>query len=111
MKILVTGQNATIKEREKLVANSVKIYTCSFEFDSSWDGFGKTAVFKVGYSTPAEMVVASNECTIPYEVLKQGKLHIGVYGINDDKVMPTVWCEPVEVLEGTPKLRKQLHDI
>ena len=102
MQIVVNGQSIAIVD-DTLVSNSVNIYECEFEFDSSWDGFSKTSVWQLNSDEPIEVVIDSGVAVIPHEVLENaGILRIGVYGTKDEKVMPTVWGEKRKVHLGTP---------
>ena len=67
----VTNQAVTIDKKDLAVKGTIGIYDCEFSFDSSWDGFARTAVFKnSNVSTLYEMVLPeSNVCTVPHEVL------------------------------------------
>lgn len=102
MQITVNGQLLTVAD-DTLVSNSVGIYECEFTFDSSWDGFSKTSVWKLNSDDPIEVVISNGKAVIPHEVLENaGFLRIGVYGTKDEKVMPTVWLEKRKVCLGTP---------
>lgn len=66
--------------------NSVKL---AIAFNSSWDGYGRTAVFYDTTGAPIFKVLdINNECIVPVEVLtKDGKVHIGVIGSNGSEVL------------------------
>lgn len=101
MKIKVVGQTITIINT-LLVSNSVGIYEADFSF-SGWDGWDKTAVFKLENGEAYEVLLNDDKCIIPQEVLKKsGILKIGVYGTKDEKVMPTIWAKAMQVEVGTP---------
>lgn len=93
MIIEVTEHWAHMIKDDTLRQNSKKAYEVVFNFDKSWDGFTKTAIFEAG---PASVIVALTEdrCTIPAECLKYGsvKLKIGLYGVNGEKRKATLWC-------------------
>lgn len=103
MKITVNDQHIII-DRTEIVGNSSKLYDVHFDFDSSWEGFNKIAVFQLGYNKPVTMALVNNECVIPWEVLPQkgGILKIGVYGTKGDIEKPTIWCHEIQVKPGTP---------
>lgn len=105
IEINVTGQRMTIADGAEFVQNSVNVYECSFTFDSAWDGFAKTAVFRreAGAGDPIEAPMTGTQCTVPRGVLESpGRLRIGVYGVKDDIVYPTVWGPSVYIQPGTP---------
>lgn len=83
-----------------LTSNSVEVYTANFSFDETWDGFARTAVFKSPlYSI--EMPLIDNSCIVPWEVLIiPGLLRVGVYGILEDKKLPTGFCEAGVIHQG-----------
>lgn len=93
MKINVMDHWAVMVEDDTLRQNSAKTYHVDFNFDGSWDGYSKTAIFEAG---PASIIVAltDDHCTIPAECLKYGsvKLQIGIYGVNGEAHKGTVWC-------------------
>ena len=68
-------------------------------FDPAWDGYQKTLVWR-----GSGLTVDDTACTgrIPQEVLTQphSQLLLGVYGVKEDKVLPTVWAELGEILPG-----------
>lgn len=101
MKIKVDYQSICVTD-ETLVSRSVGIYECEFDFQG-WDGWNKTAVFQLDSEEPIEVVLTSNTCIIPWEVLRRsGTLKIGVYGTRDAQVIPTLWTEQMCVRIGTP---------
>lgn len=103
MNFTVTGQRLVSDNCDLYVSRSVDIYEAVFAFDESWDGFSKTAVFQTNSETAIEVVLVDDACTIPHEVLAvSGQMRIGVYGVKDEMVMPTVWGQTVRVHLGTP---------
>jgi hypothetical protein len=100
MILVIEGHEVKVARTVPLVSSSVNIYEAEFRFDSSWDGYTKTAVFAAG-KTAVAVLLTSNKCTIPWEVLQsRGSLRIGVYGVSGDKVRPTIWSETLSVAEG-----------
>lgn len=103
--VYVTGQKLTVSTVDMLVQNSANVYECDFTFDSAWDGFEKTAVFKrdSNSSEPVEVALNNSSCSIPNSVLsKKGRVCIGVYGTKNDIVYPTIWGQYIDVVAGTP---------
>ena len=102
MKAQINGQTFEYTDKTLTVSKSVGIYECEFEFDSSWDGYDKTAVFQNG-TTTIEVVITDGVAQIPWEVLTNiGYLCVGVYGTKDEKVMPTIWGNKLKIQSGTP---------
>lgn len=93
LKINVMDSWAVMVKDDTLRQNSTKTYNVEFNFDKSWDGYSKTAIFEAG---PASVIVALTEdrCTIPAECLKHGsvKLQIGIYGVKGEERKGTIWC-------------------
>lgn len=90
------------KQNEKVIASGdCNTDFCSFEFDDAWDGFTKTVVFyqqkdKVFYA----VLASDNTCTIPAaSMVDTGKLYIGVFGINGNKIL-TSTVESIVIKEG-----------
>lgn len=105
MKLQVIGQMIAFAERETLVSGTVNKYRAEFEFDDSWDGYTKTAVFRAdsfGHITSREVLLAGDACQVPHECLIAGALlRVGVYGISGDITTPTIYTqEPIGIARG-----------
>lgn len=105
MKLQVIGQMIAFTERETLVSGTVNKYRAEFEFDDSWDGYTKTAVFRAdsfGRITSREVLLAGDACQVPHECLIAGALlRVGVYGISGDITTPTIYTqEPIGIARG-----------
>lgn len=77
--ILTATQLPVIAENN---VNSVRLHV---DFDKSWDGYGKSAVFYTDKDpTPREKVISADDiCFVPPEVLAEsGRLHITVKGVS-----------------------------
>lgn len=83
-----------ITGEEVFTAGAQKVFTVDFQFDKSWDGLEKIAVFKCGNIEKAQVLSNKFNCEVPWEALIAGKyLQLGVYGCNaQGVVVPTVWC-------------------
>lgn len=95
--------NLTVLQRETVTSGSVNIYPVRIQFDESWEGLTRIAVFKAGNSIVSVLLDESNECNIPWEVLENPRrqLHAGVYGTQKgETVLPTVWAKLGTILEG-----------
>lgn len=101
MKLHATGRDLLIKESERLISGSIKIYECEFTFDESWDGYTVTAVFSTNGSRLINMAVVDGKCEIPSEVLRpNARIRIGVFGIDGDRRRPTTYSEWITVEQG-----------
>ena len=101
MKIHATGKDLIIKESERLISGSVKIYTCEFTFDESWDGYAKTVVFSTGGHKLVNMALVDNVCEIPPEVLRpNARIRVGIYGTDGVRSRPTTYSDWIPVEQG-----------
>ena len=102
MLLRVNGQSIDIVDRTLLVGTSVEQYLCKFEFDASWDGYARTAVFVlIDGSESIAVVLDDDMCQIPHEVLRNEKyLKIGVFGVNGAKRRPTVYTPAIFISTG-----------
>ena len=90
-------------QRETVTSGSVNVYLCQFQFDDSWDGLDRTAVFQSGDDKVSVILDGTNQCQIPWEVLENPRrtLEAGVYGTKDGNVvLPTVWASLGTIKEG-----------
>ena len=98
---------------QQLFATSRPIVACgdknsvyiNVDFDTTWDGYAKTAVFSNGTNgTIYEVVLSEGMCVVPHEVLqKAGVFYVGVRGINSDKVaVKTSTLVKYRIAEGAP---------
>lgn len=102
IKVKVIGASITANADGKLTSGMVGV-PVNIEYDSSWEGLTKTAVFRVG-SFERDRKNIGTTTTVPWEVMRNsGKpLEIGIEGKNDDGsvVIPTVWATVSTVLPG-----------
>lgn len=88
IRVKAVDQNIVFVDTPRIFSGDVNTDIVSFEFDTVWDGYLKTAVFYKDIENPYFVVMTGNECVIPSEVIATtGKLHIGVVGVLDDKVI------------------------
>lgn len=92
----------------KLACNSKNVVKLHVEFDATWDGYTKSAIFYTDYDpTPYPVTLSSrNECTVPAEVLaNEGYLFITIEGVKtaSGAIKPTTPIK-YKVLPGTPSL-------
>lgn len=94
-----------VLEREAVTSGSVNAYGVSFEFSEDWAGLNKTAVFQAGCASREVLLGPEGACVVPWEVLRVPgyQLKAGVCGKQGGEVvLPTVWADLGEILEGVP---------
>lgn len=101
IKILLEKQLLTIRNKEIISSGDSNYDTCIFEFDKSWEGFTKTAVFYQDKTNVQYAVLdKDNACTIPAAAMaREGRMYIGVFGIKDTAVL-TSTLETIDIAEG-----------
>lgn len=94
-------QLLTIQNREILASGGVKVDTCVFDFDESWQGYTCTGVFYQDKSRVQYVVLnKDNTCEIPAGAReKEGRMYVGVFGINGASVM-TSTLDTIDIKEG-----------
>lgn len=101
IEIISEKQLLTIQNREVISSGDVNYDSCRFEFDESWEGYIKTAVFyqekqKVYYA----VLDNENKCYIPAPaIVKASPLYIGVFGVKGNKIL-TSSMDSIPIVEG-----------
>lgn len=107
----VNNQNIKLIESTQLVSGTVGEYHCQFDFNEVWDGYTKSAIFVHVPNEPCDscsefdsykvVLNEDNQCVIPQKALSQsGWLQVGIYGIKDNLVLPTVYSTKIWIYEG-----------
>lgn len=91
MLVKVTKDTVKIVDEDYVLnKKEYKVNTCIFEFSEEYtEDLVKKAIFEHG-DTKVEMVIANNECDIPYEVLVYDNFNLRVYAYeleNDELVL------------------------
>lgn len=99
MRIAVIKETIAMTKDETLVEKSDEIYSVHFDFDETWDGFTKTALFKAGEYVK-ELALVDDECDIPSECLEIPGLMLKVLvrGVKGDEEISTPWCNTSRIL-------------
>ena len=101
IEIMLEKQLLTIQNREVIASGDVNYDSCRFEFDESWEGYIKTAVFyqekqKVYYA----VLDNENKCYIPAPaIVKASPLYIGVFGVRGNKILTSA-MDSISIVEG-----------
>lgn len=106
IEINVNGSVVSVQTTVALYCGSQDVHTCKFIFDTSWESFSKSAVFRVNGKTITVLVDADNSCILPWELLVRGNIgqdiEVGMYGVSaDTEVLTSVWDSLGTVREGS----------
>lgn len=84
MKIIAKGNELSAEQLEKLTQGTVG-QKLNIIVNEKWDGLSATAVFTAG-NTSIDVVLTSNEITIPWELFrdKGNKIFVSLYGTTND---------------------------
>lgn len=86
----VIDQTLQITNIPKLASGGENDVRVEVSFDSLWSGFGKTAIFYRKENQVYHVVMVSDTCLIPREVLTEpGKLYFGILGTSGATVRTT----------------------
>lgn len=92
----VTGQSVHL-QYDEVVSDSAKYLTASFEFDGSWDGYTKKAVFVSADGEQYSVILCDgnplylgdNTCFVPFEVIKEPCFSLWVVGVLGSSIITT----------------------
>lgn len=95
-KIKVSRNIVSVQETELMTAGSASVYRCKFDFDDTWIGFFRSAVFRVDskiYTVPLD---SDDSCVIPWELTAKKNtglpIEVSVYGnSNNGEVITATW--------------------
>lgn len=102
MKITVIKQTIALTKDETLIEKTETVYPVRFLFDSTWDGFAKTALFQAGDVTQSVLLV-DDQCVIPAVCLEKAGFYLKVlvHGEKDGVEQATPWCLTSRILYST----------
>lgn len=91
--------NGAVAADLRVITSGMVGATVRFVFDSSWDGYSKTLVWKAGDVVKDDTTASG---VIPHEVLEVpgDRLVVGVYGVKDGVVTPTLYAKLGPILQG-----------
>lgn len=100
------GNIISVQNTELITSGSVAVYKCHFVFDSAWDGFFKSAVFRVGSMSRTEPLDSEDTCEIPWELLVKKNVglsvEVSVYGTKGEvEILPTIWDKLGRIRAGS----------
>lgn len=122
------SENGILHTFDCTVSDSVKHETVKFDFPKSWDGYTKTAVFRNGDTAfsvilngVGSLCEDTDQCYIPYEVIKYPEFTVSVFGVSRDsrattepaviKVIQSGYGEGDEPSNPTPDEYEQLINL
>lgn len=83
LKLKTSEHRLMIAEKPVITAGSNNIDRIEVEFDSTWDGFSKTAIFINEENKASYSIFAGDTAMVPVSILKNsGEIMIGLFGIN-----------------------------
>lgn len=103
--LMTTDQYLTVSDQPKIASGDQNSVSLHVDFDSEWNGYGKSAVFFSSKNeTVYEQVLTDSECIIPHEVLAEPcTLYIGIRGVTDDNYkVKTSTLVKYKIEEGAP---------
>lgn len=112
MKFEVKERVVRIAENHAVIGDNAD-YTAEFMFDAEWDGVTKTARF-MRDGKYVDKLLKDDKCDFPVEVLKRGKVTVGVYSaVMTTTGVSVVVAESVKektgnVSDPTPNVYEQL---
>lgn len=81
----ITDQSIQLVSIPTLASGSAGVLQVNCQFDSLWDGYGKTAVFYKDKEKVFHAPMVEDVATIPAEVLAtEGRFYFGVFGVADN---------------------------
>lgn len=90
IKARVIDQTLQIVNIPKIASGGENVVRVEVTFDGNWTGYGKTAVFYHDASRVYHVVMQSDVCIVPREVLAEaGTLHFSIFGTSGADVRPT----------------------
>lgn len=95
LKMATSDQTLIAMEKVKIASGDIESVFLHAEFCEAWDNFiNKTASFYTSHdSTPHEVLMIDNQCTIPPEVIsKPGTLYVGIVGVSADGTAVKTSC-------------------
>lgn len=106
IEIKINGSVVSVQETEPLYSGSVDTHICHFTFDTNWDRFNKSAVFRVGSRVVTAVVDEHDCCTLPWELLTRANIGLvieaGAYGVSAAaEIRTTVWDSIGTVRDGS----------
>lgn len=89
IQINVVDQQLQFIEKPLIASGDVNTDAVQWTFDSTWNGYGKVAIFYQNQKEVYHSIVdGANKSIIPKEVLREAKtLYIGVFGVKGDDVL------------------------
>lgn len=103
---LYVNRTEIFKNQNDVVTSGAnEVFDVHFKFSNDWHGFVKTVCFSNDCDKEtiySSVLDDSGECCIPWEITKDSgnDIYIGIYGVKDDVVLPTIWYNLCTVEKG-----------
>ena len=95
----VRGCTVTLRQ-PPLASGTVGIAAVEFHFDDIWNGYTRTAVFRV-HGKNLLVLLENDRCALPPEATAGGDVLLGVFGVRGEKTLTTPFCR-LTVSQGVP---------
>lgn len=100
-----TQKEMKIKTEAEFVRGTVGA-DCQIVFDEFWQDYDKFVVFErtntCGKAIEIFVDLMDKVITIPHEILAEsGDFVVGVYGLKDNEVLPTLYSDKIKIVYGT----------
>ena len=96
MKIIVKAHTLELEKEIDVNSGEYNVQNVEFTFSSEYESLTKMAIFTNGTNS-FQTIITDNECIIPYEVIEEGTVCVGVYGYetNGDNLVKRYSPKPV----------------
>lgn len=96
MKIIVKAHTLELDKQIDVNSGEYNVQNVEFTFSSEYESLTKMAIFTNGTNS-FQTIITNNECIIPYEVIEEGTVCVGVYGYetNGDNLVKRYSPKPV----------------
>lgn len=110
LQVNVNVNDIDLVELFRIPAGTNSVYVADFIFDSSWDIYEKSAIFKDEYNNNIEVDIIDNSCVIPDSIIENpGNIYVSIIGTLNDITRVTTWSNSARVI--TSPLYKAPEDI
>ena len=105
LRLATADQKLLFLEKPVLATGDVNSVEIHVDFDNSWDGYAKEAIFFTEKKrNPISVLIVDETCKVPAEVLDEVCcLCIGIRGTRSESTVKTTTLAKIKLSEGTPR--------